>query len=250
MAGVAGAWSPCGFSMVETIGSAMGDRQATGDVDREHDLHARCDAGWPGDASVASRCSGALLDPGAGGVREAIGAVIALAAAIADWRGVRIAPQIRRQVPERWRWTQPLPLACGLYGILLGLGFTTFVLAFAVWALAGISLRHRRSRRGSADRGGLRRWARSACAADGAVVSQSGQRCAATGQRSPSSPACGSACGDWTRSGWGCASCSWGAQARRPPRFPRPSIPPSPPVTVAWQQLSGPAVLRLPTGHT
>ncbi|HEY2719387.1 MAG TPA: hypothetical protein VGI52_07135, partial [Solirubrobacteraceae bacterium] len=43
------------------------------------------------------------------------------------------------QVPERWRWTMPLPVACALYGVLLGLGFTTFVLAFAVWALAGIS---------------------------------------------------------------------------------------------------------------
>jgi hypothetical protein len=73
------------------------------------------------------------------GLREGLGAALALAAAIADWRGVKIAPQIRRQVPERWRWTMPLPLACGLYGVLLGLGFTTFVLAFAVWALAGIS---------------------------------------------------------------------------------------------------------------
>lgn len=25
IAGIAGAWSPCGFSMVETIGSALGD---------------------------------------------------------------------------------------------------------------------------------------------------------------------------------------------------------------------------------
>ena len=32
----------------------------------------------------------------------------------------------------------PLPLAAWLYGVLLGLGFTTFVLTFAVWALAGI----------------------------------------------------------------------------------------------------------------
>ena len=31
-------------------------------------------------------------------------------------------------------------LAAGLYGILLGLGFTTFVLSFGVWALAGISV--------------------------------------------------------------------------------------------------------------
>jgi hypothetical protein len=34
----------------------------------------------------------------------------------------------------------PLPVAAGLYGVLLGIGFTTFVLTFAVWALAAISL--------------------------------------------------------------------------------------------------------------
>ena len=34
----------------------------------------------------------------------------------------------------------PLPLAAGLYGVLLGLGFTTFILTFAVWALAGVSV--------------------------------------------------------------------------------------------------------------
>ena len=33
-----------------------------------------------------------------------------------------------------------MPLAAALYGVLLGLGFTTFVLSFGVWALAGISL--------------------------------------------------------------------------------------------------------------
>jgi hypothetical protein len=32
----------------------------------------------------------------------------------------------------------PMPVAAGLYGILLGLGFTTFVLTFGVFALAGI----------------------------------------------------------------------------------------------------------------
>jgi hypothetical protein len=139
VAGIAGAWSPCGFSMVETIGSAMGNpkRPATWIASTTFTLGAILGGlvSFGGLAVV-----GKLLDPGSGGVREALGAILALAAAIADWRGVRIAPQIRRQVPERWRWTQPLPLACGLYGILLGLGFTTFVLAFAVWALAGISL--------------------------------------------------------------------------------------------------------------
>ena len=58
---------------------------------------------------------------------------------MAEARGTRIVPQIRRQLPERWRWTMPMPLAAALYGVLLGLGFTTFVLSFGVWALAGIS---------------------------------------------------------------------------------------------------------------
>ena len=37
-----------------------------------------------------------------------------------------------------------MPLAAGLYGVLLGLGFTTFILTFAVWALAGDQRRARR----------------------------------------------------------------------------------------------------------
>ncbi len=138
VAGVAGAWSPCGFSMVETIGSALGDRRRGATFAASAAFTVGAVLGGVltfGGLALAGR----LLDPGAGGVRLAVGAAIAVAAAAADWRGVKIAPQIRRQVPERWRWTAPLPLACGLYGILLGLGFTTFVLAFAVWALAGIS---------------------------------------------------------------------------------------------------------------
>ena len=41
-------------------------------------------------------------------------------------------------MPESWRRRLPVPLAAGLYGVLLGLGFTTFILTFAVWALAGV----------------------------------------------------------------------------------------------------------------
>jgi hypothetical protein len=138
MAGLTGAWSPCGFSMVDTIGTALGDprRSATLLACATFTLGAIAGGAltFGGLASV-----GELVGHDADGAREALGVGIALAAAIADWRGVKIAPQIRRQVPERWRWTMPLPLACGLYGFLLGLGFTTFVLAFAVWALAGIS---------------------------------------------------------------------------------------------------------------
>ena len=47
---------------------------------------------------------------------------------------------MRRQVPEAWRRVLPVPLAAGLYGVLLGLGFTTFVLSFAVYALAAACL--------------------------------------------------------------------------------------------------------------
>ena len=138
VAGITGAWSPCGFSMVDTIGSALGDarRGATLAASATFALGTLL-GGALTFGSLA--LLGTLVGGEVAGLREGLGAALALAAAIADWRGVRIAPQIRRQVPERWRWTMPLPLACALYGVLLGLGFTTFVLAFAVWALAGIS---------------------------------------------------------------------------------------------------------------
>lgn len=138
IAGVTGAWSPCGFSMVDTIGTALGDARRSATILACATFTVGAVLGgaltFGGLASV-----GRLIGHETTGIREAVGAGIALAAALADWRGLKIAPQIRRQVPERWRWTMPLPLACGLYGILLGLGFTTFVLAFAVWALAGVS---------------------------------------------------------------------------------------------------------------
>ncbi|HXP38504.1 MAG TPA: hypothetical protein VN817_12130, partial [Solirubrobacteraceae bacterium] len=138
VAGITGAWSPCGFSMVETIGSALGDvRRAVTIAASVTFALGTLIGGALTFGGLAAL--GSLAGHGFTGLREGLGAALALAAAIADWRGVKIAPQIRRQVPESWRWTLPLPLACALYGVLLGLGFTTFVLAFAVWALAGIS---------------------------------------------------------------------------------------------------------------
>src|SRR5256886_900357 len=83
---------------------------------------------------------GAALRGAGAAVPVVFGAAIAGAAALGEARGVRIVPQVRRQVPEAWRRLLPLPLAAWLYGILLGLGFTTFVLTLAVWALAGISV--------------------------------------------------------------------------------------------------------------
>ncbi len=138
VAGITGAWSPCGFSMVDTIGSALGDARRGATLAASVTFALGTLLG--GALTFGSLALlGSLVGGEVAGLREGLGAALALAAAIADWRGARIAPQIRRQVPERWRWTMPLPVACALYGVLLGLGFTTFVLAFAVWALAGIS---------------------------------------------------------------------------------------------------------------
>ena len=138
VAGIAGAWSPCGFSVIDTIGTALGDARRAVTVLATATFAVGALAGGAltfGGLSLLGTALG-----GASGLRDALAGGLALAAACADWRGLRIAPQIRRQVPERWRWIMPLPLACALYGLLLGLGFTTFVLAFAVWALAGISV--------------------------------------------------------------------------------------------------------------
>jgi hypothetical protein len=139
LAGLSGAFSPCGFSVVDTIGGALGD------VRRRVTLLACVSFGlgalvggvltFAGLALV-----GSLVGDHSSGLAGSAGATVALVGALLDWRGVKIAPQIRRQVPERWRWVMPLPLAAGLYGLLLGLGFTTFVLSFAVWALAGICI--------------------------------------------------------------------------------------------------------------
>jgi hypothetical protein len=139
LVGATGTWSPCGFSMVETIGpnGHTGGRGVT---------LAACATFLPGAIAGAlvtfgglALAGGVLHGPG-GEVAYGIAAVVALAAAIAEARGARIAPQIRRQLPEHWRRVMPMPLAAALYGVLLGLGFTTFVLTFGVWALAGIAL--------------------------------------------------------------------------------------------------------------
>jgi hypothetical protein len=139
VAGVTGAWSPCGFSMVETLGSARSHAGA-------RTVRTSCATFALGALAggavtfTALAALGGLLGGAGSTVALAVAVAIALAAALGEALGVRIVPQIRRQVPEPWRRTMPLPLAAGLYGVLLGLGFTTFVLTLAVWALAGISV--------------------------------------------------------------------------------------------------------------
>jgi hypothetical protein len=137
-AGVTGAWSPCGLSMVDTLAPA-------GYARRLRTSLAACAAFALGALAGGTltfgglALAGAVLGAGGAGATGAA-AIVAVAAAVADARGLRIAPQVRRQVPESWRRRLPVPLAAAGYGVLLGLGFTTFVLSFAVWALAGVSI--------------------------------------------------------------------------------------------------------------
>jgi hypothetical protein len=135
-AGLTSTWSPCGFSMVETIGRPPATRARRAAACAAFALGAL--AG--GTATFAGLSALGRLAHGAGGeVALTVGVAVLLAAAVGEARGVRVVPQIRRQVPEPWRRVLPLPVASALYGVLLGLGFTTFVLTLAVWALAAVS---------------------------------------------------------------------------------------------------------------
>lgn len=137
LAGATGTWSPCGLSMCETLGPHDDGRRST---------MAACSTFFVGALVGGVLTFGGLalvghaLHTGIGSGALAVAAAVAAVAAYAEARGLRVLPQIRRQVPEPWRRVMPLPLAAGLYGMLLGLGFTTFVLTVATWALAGLSL--------------------------------------------------------------------------------------------------------------
>jgi hypothetical protein len=126
VAGVAGSWSPCGFSMIDTISAP---RHRTG---------LSCVTFALGTCVGGAMTFTALAVLGTNVPTPAV-AALAVAAAIVELRAGAVFPQVRRQVPEHWRRVLPLPIATGLYGILLGLGFTTFVLTFAFWALAGLT---------------------------------------------------------------------------------------------------------------
>jgi hypothetical protein len=136
-AGLTGTWSPCGFSMIDTLGPR-------GYSGRPRATLVACAAFGLGAPIGGVITFGGLSALGAllqgGGAAFGVAAAIAAVAAALDLAGVRIAPQLRRQVPEGWRRVLPLPLAAFLYGILLGLGFTTYVLSFALPALAAISV--------------------------------------------------------------------------------------------------------------
>jgi hypothetical protein len=137
--GATGTFSPCGLSAIDTIGP-------TGHTGGRRITAAACATFLPGAIAGGLLTFGSLawlgqLLHGAGGrTAYVVAAAIALLAAVLEVRGTRIVPQIRRQLPEHWRRVMPMPVAAALYGVLLGVGFTTFVLSFGVWALAGVSL--------------------------------------------------------------------------------------------------------------
>ncbi len=136
--GLTGAWSPCGFSMVETVGPRghSGGRASTLAACATFTLGAVAGGAFTFGMLAAL---GDLVHGVGGRAAYLAAAAIAVAAAAGEARGVPIVPQIRRQLPEPWRWRMPMPVVAALYGVLLGLGFTTFVLTLGVWALAGIS---------------------------------------------------------------------------------------------------------------
>ena len=136
-AGLTGTWSPCGFSMIETIGPRGHRGGAAVTLAACITFTAGALAG--GIATFGSLAELGSLAHGAGGeVAYALAAALALAAAVLEARAAPILPQVRRQLPEHWRREMPMPVAAALYGVLLGLGFTTFVLTFGVFALAGM----------------------------------------------------------------------------------------------------------------
>jgi hypothetical protein len=135
-AGLTGTWSPCGFSMVESLGRTDAARVTVAAACATFALGALA-GGMVTFGALAA--AGSVVHGLGAGAAAAVAAAIAVAAAVADAKGVRIVPQIRRQVPEPWRRRMPLPLAAVLYGVLLGLAFTTFVLTYGVWALAAIT---------------------------------------------------------------------------------------------------------------
>ena len=138
LAGAAGTWSPCALSAVDTLGAA---RHRGGSVARACAAFAAGAVAGGIATFVALGGVGSVIDASPAFTAAAI-ALVAAAAAIAEARGVRVVPQVRRQVPEPWRRALPPSVTAAAYGALLGLGFTTFVLTFTFWAVAAATFLH------------------------------------------------------------------------------------------------------------
>lgn len=140
LAGVTGTWSPCGLSTIETL--RAGGVHRGGRVMALATTLAFALGALAGALTTFGLLAllGSFAHTGAGSLGAVLAPAIAVVGAALEATGTRVFPQVRRQVPEPWRRHLPVGLAAALYGGLLGLGFTTFVMTFAVWALAGISV--------------------------------------------------------------------------------------------------------------
>ena len=163
--GATGTFSPCGFSVVETLGP-------TGHTGGRRTTIAACITFLPGAGSAGSSpsarwpCSASCCTAPAADVAYSSPPAIAVLAAVLEMRGTRIVPQIRRQLPEHWRRLMPMPLAAALYGVLLGIGLHHLRPLLRRLGAGRDQPRGRRSRTRPADRALLRRSAarsRSCC---------------------------------------------------------------------------------------
>ena len=139
LVGATGTWSPCGFSMIETIGPTGHTGGLRTTLAASATFAPFAVLGGAITFGLLALAGEAVLGA-AGTVGYVVAAAVAGVAAIAEARGTPIVPQVRRQLPIGWRSSAPMPLASAGYGVLLGLGFTTFVLSYGVWALMGIAL--------------------------------------------------------------------------------------------------------------
>lgn len=138
VAGLAGTWSPCGMSMICTLAPEDHEHGRAAALAAAVVMTLGCILGGT-TLFVGLALAGGAISVGGLGPALVAGAVGITAAGL-DAAGVRVLPQIRNQVPESWRRRAPLWAASGGYGVLLGLGFTTFVMSYTLWAVAVLSL--------------------------------------------------------------------------------------------------------------
>ncbi|MGB6424189.1 MAG: hypothetical protein WBF18_02810, partial [Solirubrobacterales bacterium] len=114
VAGLTGTWSPCGFSMIETIGPTGHPGGLRTTLAASATFAPFALLGGVVTFLLLSLVGGLLGE--AGPLRFGIAIGLALVAAGAEARGLRIVPQVRRQLPVRWRSRLPMPLAASGYG--------------------------------------------------------------------------------------------------------------------------------------
>jgi len=136
VAGASGAWSPCGFAMVESLTPVLCGGRARRALGLG--LFAL------GAVGAAAALGGLLGAAGAGLPRgAALGALgaLAVAGAARDLGLLPVGlPQRRGQVPEHWRRELPVAVWTPLYGAMLGLGVLTFQVVSTFWVAAGGAL--------------------------------------------------------------------------------------------------------------